>query len=86
MAALFIWVITSEIFVTLEKSTVLPFIDTCDADGIFEKLRFTVTKLDPAVTFVDDVNLAAVAFAAAEELDVPTDVSLILMSCELAKH
>ena len=54
MLALLIAVTTSLSLVTLEKSTVLPFIATWEADGIFEKLNSIVTKLlAVAVTLVE---------------------------------
>ena len=49
-------VITSPIPVELEKSTVFPFMETCEALGKFEKFKVTVTRFDPdADTFVEDV-------------------------------
>ena len=82
--ALFIAVIVSASFVTLEKFIALPLMLMFDAAAeASEKFKSNVTKLLPdAVTLVDDdTTLIAMAFAAAVALsDAPISISFILIS------
>ena len=86
--ALLMAVITELTSEVLEKSTVLPFIETWDAEGKFVKSKPNVTKLNAeAVTLVDEeIAFIETALAEAEELvDVPNDISLIFILCEFVK-